>query len=92
MCSQVQVIGGIDYCKPVKFDDITPERFKTPGSIPYFTRMAVLDDARNNFEALERDPWDAAFARVFRMDSLPSSVWQDIIAVDASHLSFLSAP
>lgn len=48
----------------------------------------MLSDVKNNFEALERYSWDGEFFWGVTIDDLTSSVWQDIISVDAADLSF----
>lgn len=50
--SHVLVIGGIEYCAPISFDDVPPKDFKTIASITLFTRQMVFMYAENDYEAL----------------------------------------
>lgn len=76
----------------MSFENVTPEDFKTIPSMPWFTHQAVLADAENTLEALERYSWDGKLFWAVSIDSLTCRVWLYIITVVVSDLSFYGVP
>lgn len=81
-------IGDTTYAAPLRFDGVCPKKLPGIGTIPWFSRNALLTDGESYFEKLFLYAWDGKFYCGVYVETSESRMWRDIVAGDDMDLSY----
>lgn len=82
---------GVTYVAATTFDGLSPQDYRSILSLPWFSRTAVLADAKSGFERFVDYAWEGACFWGVDNEALGSRMWENIISMEDIDLRYFGS-